>query len=138
MRFTLILKRLPLLAALVAGNLAQAQVPIVQYDFNGNLNPSSGPVLTPKGTAITYGTDRFGNANSALSITAGGANVSYLNMATNDDYPQRTVCFWFKAVASNSNNIGMIYESDGPHIVNAQTQFGILNNTMDYLVGNNH
>ncbi len=112
---------------------------IVQYDFSNTLNPSIGTAtLTPGGSVPhSYTTDRFGNANSALSLNPGTSDLCYMDMGTSDNLPVRTVCFWFKAYSS-TGNIQMIYESDGSHINFGQTQFGILNGTMDYLLGGNH
>lgn len=125
------LRVLPVVAAIALG--ATGQTPVAHYEFNGTIAPLVGPQLTPKGPGLSYGLDRFGLPGRALVIAPSTAPV-YLDMATNDDTPQRTVSFWFKAAATGAN-IGMIYESDGPHIANAQTQFGVLNGTMDYVVG---
>jgi hypothetical protein len=129
---------LTMVAALTVATLAPA-TQILQYDFNGNLNPNPSfglYPLTPGGSASVLGPDRFGVQNSALFIAGPGA--SYLDMTVNDDTPQRTVCFWFNAISVAGSNIGMIYESDGPAIANGQTQFGVVNNSMDYMLGNNH
>src|SRR5688572_23027689 len=123
------------LFALILARSAQGQ-PVVWYPFNGNLTPNAGPTPVAVGPGVSFGPDRFGSPNSALSLT-GGAFPSYLDLATDDDYPSRTVSFWFNASVI-LNLLGMIYESDVPLTQNGQTQFGVINNTMDYLVGNNH
>ncbi|MEZ4721143.1 MAG: LamG-like jellyroll fold domain-containing protein [Flavobacteriales bacterium] len=62
------------------------------YPFNGNANDASGN--GNNGTVIggaTYGTDRFGNSNSAASFD--GVN-DYINTGTYFDYNFRTVSLW--------------------------------------------
>lgn len=116
-----------------AGTVARAQV--VWYEFNGNLNPSIGSAPTPQGT-VSWAPDRFGTPNAALRIAPTGT-PTYLDLPVNDDTPQRTVSFWFNAASVSGSNLGMIYESDGPHIANGQTQFGVTNGILDYVVGLN-
>jgi hypothetical protein len=73
---------------------------VVYYDFNNNVLDKSGNQIHGINVGCNFGTDRFGNFNSAISTN--GSNYIYSNA---DKLPttERTISLWFKAnTVSNS------------------------------------
>ena len=63
------------------------------YKFEGNLNDENGNHATGSGT-FGYGTDRFGNANSCLSLT--NATILTNNNILLADTDKLSISLWFK------------------------------------------
>jgi hypothetical protein len=78
------------------------------YNFSGNLRgglyrTTTGPQLI-SGTALTLTSDKFGNANSALSIDGAGTYAKLPGGATGlDSQGKYAIGFWFKKKADSGN-----------------------------------
>lgn len=134
------IKKICLMFSLFCCLAAHAQV--VKYSFNGTLAPNAPytdqltPVSSPANNAFydfsIAGPTGFG---SALNITAAGGNLQYFNMAQLYDFPQRTVCFWFKPAAVNGSS-AYIYMTDGPTIQNSEAAMQVKpGNIFSFLMG---
>lgn len=94
-------RKIFILKLLFAINLLIAQTPIHQFNFDGNVtNTASTVTLTTN--AISYGTDRNGQANKSLYMGLSGsqawANLTNIPLGNSP----RTISIWFKYDTPNS------------------------------------
>jgi hypothetical protein len=95
---------------LSCGNAAWA-APIHLYDLNGNLNDGIGSANgTIFGTGVTYTTDRFGSANSALNFSASGTTGGYVQ-AMFSMSGSMTFTMWATRDVPNGTNAGMLFDT---------------------------
>jgi hypothetical protein len=122
-------KLLSILAVAILVFSANAQIPttglVGHYDFNNgaltdNINSVS---FTKTGTASTNITDRFGNANGAISLNGDDLTRSDIdfNLSNSSQYLTQSISFWVKT-ATNDANKRIIY-SDNDQTSTADTSF---------------
>lgn len=101
-------------------SLSYAQIPttdlVARYDFsNGALTDNINSAdFTKTGTAATTITDRFGNANEAISLNGDDLIRPDIEFDVNNNtnpYLPRTVSFWLKT-ATNDTNKRIIYHDN--------------------------
>ena len=110
-----------------------AQIPttglVGHYDFSGgaltdNINSVS---FTKAGTASTTITDRFGNANEAISLNGDDLlrpDIDF-NVTNANPYLARTISFWVKT-ATNDGNVRLIYNDNDRTNVGAFNYKGLI------------
>ena len=94
-------KKILMLSLLISGFM-NAQFPtsdiMVQYGFDNNLNDGvNGSQLNSSTSSTSYVNDRFGTANSSISLNGDFLFSSALNYVSNDE-ADTSISFWLKTV----------------------------------------
>ncbi len=96
-------KLIPLLALFCIGltfigSQVQAQTPVAQYSFSGNTNDGSANGNNATINGATFTQDRFGYANSAVTVDGLQGNVVAANIAATNTASE-SISFWIKVTA---------------------------------------
>jgi len=79
--------------------VAEAQMPVATWSFDGTVNPTSVASITATNTGVTFVADRNGNAGKAAYFN-GSARIAVSNAAAFNSSGGFSVAFW----AKNENN----------------------------------
>ena len=109
-------KLLSILAVAILVFSANAQIPttglVGHYDFyNGALTDNINNIsFTKAGSASTNITDRFGNANGAISLNGDDLTRSDIdfNLSTSSPYLTQSISFWIKTGNNDGNTKSFI------------------------------
>ncbi len=99
-------KFLPLLAAKLSlfTLVAQAQLPVATWSFDGTVNPTSVATITATNTGVTFVADKNGNAGKAAYFN-GSARIAVSNAAAFNSTGGFSVTF----LAKNEQNTGDVF-----------------------------
>jgi len=102
---------LPFLAATLSLStlVAEAQLPVATWSFDGTVNPTSASTITATNTGVTFVADRNGNAGKAAYFN-GSARIAVSNAAAFNSTGGFSIVFW----AKNEKNLGDVFFKHTP------------------------